>query len=314
MEEIEAPGEKDHEAGEKQKEEVKEVKEKEKKKEKRKKRARSPSSTSRSSTSSSEVKRKAVDQKVMFGGSGLDPRPEEGSQSSPTKGSEIRPEVSKQQRVNYIRGSLGQPATRRHGHAHPKSEVVGSADHWPRLDICPTIRTPSERRSRIVVKARAPDCHHGAARRGTSASGRSVVVEGRREGVKQRRMSGERKRKREEGKGEGLRDNDRRDLQPEVTGVSNPVALGKLVKSSSMSMTGLKCPGIQPETRGAGPVDDTTSMTAGAGPDRPHGGATKTGALALRNRGGCIIPAAGAYEFSQRDIKWPGARQHPLGP
>ena len=68
MEEIEAPGGKDHEAGEKQKEEGKEVKEKGKKKKtgKRKKRARSPSSTSTSSTSSSEVKYKAVDQKVMF--------------------------------------------------------------------------------------------------------------------------------------------------------------------------------------------------------------------------------------------------------
>ena len=58
--------------GEAQEVEVKE-KEKKKKVKKKKKRARSPSSSSQSSSTSSEVKYKAVEQKVMFGGSGLDP-------------------------------------------------------------------------------------------------------------------------------------------------------------------------------------------------------------------------------------------------
>ena len=48
--------------------EVEKEKKKKKKEKVKKKRARSSSSSSRSSSTSSEVKRKAVEQKVMFGG------------------------------------------------------------------------------------------------------------------------------------------------------------------------------------------------------------------------------------------------------
>ena len=75
MEDLPAPAGADPGAEDRPKEEARELQEKEKKKrkkksKKKKKRARS---ASQSSSTSSEAKHKAVEQKVMFGGSGLDP-------------------------------------------------------------------------------------------------------------------------------------------------------------------------------------------------------------------------------------------------